>query len=100
MLSQAALVEWGPVLPRSTNHQVSNFVTFVYTWYIPNIYQVYANIKVYTMYIADIGIYLVYTWYILGIYQFNKIRYLVVGAAGEDRAPFHLCRLRRHLQAL
>ena len=44
MLSQAARVEWGPVLPRSTNHQVSNFVTLAYTWYIPNIYQVYVHV--------------------------------------------------------
>ena len=60
---------------------------------------------VYTRYVLDVGIYLdilgIYlTWYIPGIYQCNKIRYRVVGAAGEDRAPFHPCRLRQHLQAL
>ena len=41
----------------------------------------------------DIGIYLVYTRDIPGIYQCNKIRYLVVGAAGEDRATFLPCLL-------
>ena len=79
MSSQEAREEWGPVLPRSTNHQVSNFVTLVYTKYIPGIYQVFTNVKVYTWYIPRIyKVYpwyipcisptLVYTWYIPGIY--------------------------------
>ena len=80
MLSQAARVEWGPVLPRSTNHQVSYFGALVYTKYIPGIYQEYTNVKVYTWYIPRIyEVYpwyipyisptLVYTWYIPGIYR-------------------------------
>ena len=63
MSSQEAREEWGPVLPRSTNHQVSNSVTLTYRWYIPGIYQVYTNV-------GDIhGIYQGYTLYLLGIYQ-------------------------------
>ena len=65
MLSQAARVEWGPVLPRSTNHQVSIFVSLVYTKYISGINQLYTNVKVYTWYIPRI--YKIYTWYIPGI---------------------------------
>ena len=115
MSSQDSREEWGLVLPHSTNHLETNFVTLVYTRYIPGIYQLYTNVKVYNWYITgiyqlylwyipgiyfDIGIYLVDTWYIPGIYQCNKISYQVVGAVGEDRAPFLPCLLRRHLQAL
>ena len=80
MSSQEAREEWGPVFPRSTNHHVSNSVTLTYRRYLPGIYQVYTNVKVYTWYIPRryrvypwyipcISPTLVYTWYIPGIYR-------------------------------
>ena len=82
MLSQAARVEWDPVLLRSTSHQVLNFVLKLYTWYIPGIYQHQSIYLTHTWYISNIswyipGIYqvytsmMVYTWYIPGIYRLS-----------------------------
>ena len=82
MSSQEAREEWGPALPRSTNHQVSNSVTLPYRRYIPGIYQVYTRYipiyEVYPWYIPWISSTLVYTWYIPDIYRL----YVNVGDIG------------------